>query len=314
MKPLVSVCVLTYNHEKYIRQCLEGIMSQKCSFPFEVLIHDDASSDGTAEIIREFEERYPDVIKPIYETENQYSKGMANISALFNFPRAAGRYIAMCEGDDYWNDESKLEKQISYMELNEGCTISFHSAHMISDGKLAPKLMRPYRSDLMIDPEDIIDKTVGYPMASMIVRTKIMMELPDFYMDAPIGDIPMQLLMAAHGYGWYIDEPMCTYRYGVPGSFTAGMFSEDAERIQSEYAVSIVHMYEQYDSYTHEKYHEAVLSAARRVWYSTMVNLKKWDEIFSEENRPFYKELTFLTRLGLRFERYFPGLYRLLKG
>ena len=94
-RPAVSICCLAYNHEKYIRDALDSFLAQKTSFPIEVLIHDDASTDGTADIIREYEKKYPDIIKPVYQTENQYSKGVKNISGIFNFPRAKGRYIAM---------------------------------------------------------------------------------------------------------------------------------------------------------------------------------------------------------------------------
>ena len=115
-RPLVSICCLAFNHEPYIREALEGFLMQKTDFPIEVLIHDDASTDGTASIIREYEERFPDIIKPIYQTENQYSKGIKNISGIFNFPRAKGKYIAMCEGDDYWTDPYKLQKQIDFLD------------------------------------------------------------------------------------------------------------------------------------------------------------------------------------------------------
>ncbi|HHX61228.1 MAG TPA: glycosyltransferase [Epulopiscium sp.] len=101
--PLVSICCLAYNHEKFIRQALDGFIMQESNFPIEVLIHDDASTDDTANIIREYEKKYPEIIKPIYQTENQYSKGVG-ISVTYNFPRAKGKYIAMCEGDDYWTD------------------------------------------------------------------------------------------------------------------------------------------------------------------------------------------------------------------
>ena len=97
--PLVSVCTLAYNHEPYIRECLDGILMQKTNFAFELLIHDDASTDGTADIIREYETKYPDIIKPIYQTENQYRKRI-RINSTYNFPRAKGKYIALCEGDD----------------------------------------------------------------------------------------------------------------------------------------------------------------------------------------------------------------------
>jgi len=90
---------------------------QKTNFPVEILIHDDASTDGTADIIREYEAQYPDIIKPIYQTENQYSKGI-KISQVYQFPRAKGKYIALCEGDDYWIDPYKLQKQVDFLEAN----------------------------------------------------------------------------------------------------------------------------------------------------------------------------------------------------
>jgi len=114
---LVSICCLAYNHEPYIRECLEGFMMQKTTFPFEVLIHDDASTDNTATIIREYEAQYPDIIKPIYQSENQYSKGVG-VTRVYQFSRAKGKYIAMCEGDDYWTDPYKLQKQVDFLEAN----------------------------------------------------------------------------------------------------------------------------------------------------------------------------------------------------
>ena len=116
VKPLVSISCITYNHAPYIRQCLEGFITQKTNFAYEVLIHDDASTDGTSEIIQEYENKYPDIIKPIYESENQYHKGVPIGSEVWNVPRAQGKYIALCEGDDYWTDPNKLQKQVDYME------------------------------------------------------------------------------------------------------------------------------------------------------------------------------------------------------
>ena len=117
--PLVSICCITFNHEKYIDQTLEGFLMQKTNFSFEILIHDDASTDATADIIREYEAKYPNIIKPIYQTENQFSKGIRSMYGVFNFPRATGKYIAMCEGDDYWIDENKLQSQADFLEQNE---------------------------------------------------------------------------------------------------------------------------------------------------------------------------------------------------
>jgi glycosyltransferase involved in cell wall biosynthesis len=116
--PLVSICCITYNHKQYIQKCIEGFLMQKTTFQFEVLIHDDASKDGTSEIIRQFELLYPNIVKPILQTENQYSKGVRNITSRYNFSRSKGKYIAMCEGDDYWTDPYKLQKQVDFLEKN----------------------------------------------------------------------------------------------------------------------------------------------------------------------------------------------------
>ena len=192
---MVSVCCITYNQVSYIRDALEGFVNQQTDFAYEVLIHDDASSDGTAEIIREYAKRYPDRIFPILQTENQYSKGLTNVSGTFNFPRARGKYIAMCEGDDYWTDMHKLQKQVDYLEANPGCSLCFHSAKIEVQGKaLTEHAMRPYMGSRMISPEEIIDKTSGYPTASLMFYREMVAELPEFYNNAPIADIPLQLV------------------------------------------------------------------------------------------------------------------------
>ena len=132
---MVSICCITFNQKDYIRDALDGFLKQKTDFSYEILIHDDASSDGTGEIIREYALRFPDRIFPILQTENQYSRGLTNISGTFNFPRARGRYIAMCEGDDYWTDENKLQQQVDFMEAHPDCSICFHSAAVEVQGK-----------------------------------------------------------------------------------------------------------------------------------------------------------------------------------
>lgn len=127
---MVSVSCLVYNHEPYLRQCFDGFVMQQTTFPIEILVHDDASTDHSADIIREYTEKYPDLFKPIFQTENQYSKGV-KISMEYQIPRAKGKYIAMCEGDDYWTDPLKLQKQVDFLEGHEDYVLAFHDASMI---------------------------------------------------------------------------------------------------------------------------------------------------------------------------------------
>lgn len=124
---MVSIYCITYNHAKYIRDALEGFVSQITDFRFEAIVHDDASTDGTDEIIMEYARKYPDIIKPILEVENQYSKGHGSIGKVCN-PCMRGKYIAECEGDDYWTDPNKLQKQVDFLESHPDYTLCFHNA------------------------------------------------------------------------------------------------------------------------------------------------------------------------------------------
>lgn len=121
---IVSIRCLVYNHEPYLRQCLDGFVMQKTNFKFEAIVHDDASTDGSAAIIREYAEKYPDIIKPIFETENQYSKHDGSLTRIMN-AEMRGKYIAYCEGDDYWTDPLKLQKQVDILEKNSDVTMVY---------------------------------------------------------------------------------------------------------------------------------------------------------------------------------------------
>lgn len=120
---IVTIQCITYNHEPYIRQCLEGFVMQKTNFRFEAIVHDDASTDGTAVIVKEYAEKYPDIIKPIFETENQYSKHDGSLSRIMD-EHTHGKYVAICEGDDYWIDPLKLQKQVDFLEANPEYSMS----------------------------------------------------------------------------------------------------------------------------------------------------------------------------------------------
>ena len=136
-KPLVVIRCLAFNQEKYIRQCLEGFVSQETDFPFVAIVHDDASTDGTADIIREYESRYPDIILPIYETENQYSKHDGSLRGIMQkaVDSTGAKYIAFCEGDDYWTDTHKLQKQCDFMEAHPECSLTYHACrNLYEDG------------------------------------------------------------------------------------------------------------------------------------------------------------------------------------
>ena len=142
MEPMVSICCAAYNHAPYIAQALESFLAQ--DVPIEILVHDDASTDGTQDILRDYARRYPDVVRPLFETENQYSRGVA-IDPTFNYPRARGKYIALCEGDDCWCDPHKLRRQVDYMEAHPDCTFCFTNGVIRdADGRAPDRPFLPY--------------------------------------------------------------------------------------------------------------------------------------------------------------------------
>ena len=165
---IVSVDCTAFNHEKFIQQALDGFLSQKTSFPIEILVHDDASTDNTAVIIQEYEKKYPRLIRPIYQTENQYSKG-ARISFDYQFPRARGKYIAICEGDDYWTDPNKLQMQVDFLESHPDYSMCFHGAEEQNEENLYTDSEHNLVQDKDYTAEDLLDHWI-IPTASIVMR------------------------------------------------------------------------------------------------------------------------------------------------
>ena len=144
-KPLVTVLCTTFNHERFIRDAIHGFLMQRTTFPFRVVIHDDASTDRTAVLVKDYEARYPKIIKGVYQKKNLYSNGLSR--RPFVKPLLLGKYIARCEGDDYWSDSLKLHKQIEFMELNRDCAMTFHP-YIIYDDTLKEVIGPPGRTSL----------------------------------------------------------------------------------------------------------------------------------------------------------------------
>lgn len=316
-EPLVSISCITYNHGPYIRRAMEGFLSQKTDFPFEILIHDDASTDDTQEILREYEARYPELIRPIYRKENQYSKGICNVSGAFNFPRARGKYIAMCEGDDYWTDDRKLQTQVSYMEAHPECSMTFHSAKIISEGKtFVRREIRPYRESRQVPAEEVINKPYNYPTASLVFKAELGKQLPGWYHECPIGDVPVHIFMAAHGSVYYFDRPMSVYRLGAADSWTTSMLKGDEEARRNKnlkHLADLTRMYEAFDRDTEGRYHEAVAQALLREDFLTKLNLREFGAVLEPENRKYVRELPQPQRFLLDLEARCPALYEGLR-
>ena len=310
----VSICCITYNHKKYIEQTLKSFLEQDVDFKYEILIHDDASSDGTADIIRKYEKLYPDIIKPIYQTVNQYSIGITNVSQRYNFPRVRGKYVAICEGDDYWTDKYKLKKQVAILESDPNISLCFHAAKAISMDKSFPESnIRPYKNDRFVSAFEVIDKTSAYPTASLMFPYKCIKELPDFFATAPVMDIPLQIILASKGLCFYMDSFMSVYRVGVSGSWTGDMQKGNYIKKQLQYFEEIKATYKAFDAYTNFSYSSAVKNAINRIFFLILVNTKDYKQVLSKKYSTFFNELSPRTRFFIKLEFYFPFVYNFIR-
>lgn len=211
---IVSICCVTYNHEKYIAQCLDGFLMQKTTFAFEILVHDDASTDSTADIIRAYSEKYPDVIKPILQTENQYSKGV-KISAVFNYPRAQGKYLALCEGDDYWTDANKLQKQVDFLETHPDFVGTAHNVDTIDENGVHTGYF-PWRPEGVFDRAAALNFEMPGQVSSLVFRNifrGMKPKLLDCYLNNDAnGDARLALLLGCTGPVYCFEACMSCYR------------------------------------------------------------------------------------------------------
>lgn len=184
---MVTIRCLAYNHEPYIRQCLEGFVMQKTNFRFEAIVHDDASTDGTAAIIREYAEKYPDIIKPIFETENQYSKRDGSLRRIMD-AHTHGKYVATCEGDDYWIDPLKLQKQVDFLEKHPECVYSCHRYYIYNELTKEKYLAsNKYFDNSPSDTEFIFD--LAYPFScDWVTKTLTCLFKREVYENCVIGN------------------------------------------------------------------------------------------------------------------------------
>jgi glycosyltransferase involved in cell wall biosynthesis len=214
-EPLVSICCATYNHGQYIRDAMGGFLMQKTAFPVEILIHDDASTDNTADIVREYEEKYPQLIKTIYQTTNQWSKG--NKPGRINRLRARGKYLAYCEGDDYWIDPCKLQKQVEFLETHPEYGLVHTDFNVFDDA--SGKIKSFGNPEKVVPQGEIFEKL----LCANFIGTHTIMAKRNLLIEADsendssnknwmMGDYPLWLEISKHHKIGYIEQVTSVYR------------------------------------------------------------------------------------------------------
>jgi glycosyltransferase involved in cell wall biosynthesis len=212
--PLVSVCIITYNHEKFIRQCLEGVVMQKTSFPVEVIIGEDCSTDNTRKIIEEFEAAYPHLIKPLYHSKNV---GGARNGYEFCYPLLSGKYIAICEGDDYWTDPHKLQKQVDFLEQHPDFAFCFHRADSVDENSHFINGQAATDKITLYNQKDIFH--ISIPTLSVVFR-KCFDKIPPEMFKARSGDTFLFGLLSGYGKAADLGFLGASYRKHQGGVFS----------------------------------------------------------------------------------------------
>jgi len=222
---------MVYNHAPFLRQCLDGFVMQKTTFKFEAIVHDDASTDGSSDIIREYAEKYPYIIIPILEEVNQYSKPGVSLGRIMN-NACRGKYIAMCEGDDYWTDPLKLQKQVNFMENHPDCTMSFTNAMFHIENSDEEDSVFGNAANRYYSGEELFSHWI-VPTASVLYRhsvldsnlyQKVLTDKNLLY-----GDTPLVLTCAHFGDVYGMSDITCVYRKHDKG--VTSLDSNSVERL-----------------------------------------------------------------------------------
>lgn len=217
-KIVVSICCVTYNHESFIKNCLDGFVSQITDFNYEILIHDDASSDKTQSIIRIYEDKYPDKIQGIYQSENQWIKNGRNPLLKILFPMVQGKYIALCEGDDYWTDPYKLQKQAKFLDNNNEYSMIFHRINQIINNTISPfEYHKTWDHEKDFSANDL---ALGNFIPTPSVMFRNFKQMPAFFEKVSIVDYALHLYNSQLGKIKYMPDYMTNYRIHDAGVFS----------------------------------------------------------------------------------------------
>lgn len=263
VEPLVSICSITYNHETFVEKTLDGFTSQITDFLFEILIHDDCSTDRTKDILARFAQTYAGPIQILYEDENQFSKGV-NIAFDILLPLVRGKYVAICEGDDWWTDPNKLQTQISFMEAHPECSLTVHNGIRQNCATGEETIINPFAQEGFLSEDEMYFSFMNNPpTASFVVRTDALTCFPEYLRRAPVVDDVLRLYCYEQGPVYYFDKVMCFRSFQHRGSWNV-MLQEDLQLFEN-YTVRLLEFYERHDQHTNFRHHEVIQKVRRKI-------------------------------------------------
>lgn len=281
---VVSVIITTYNHKSYIEQCLESILSQETNFIFEILIGEDQSSDGTRQICQKYEQRFPDKIRLFMRNRENviYIKGKPtgryNFIATIN--EAKGKYISICEGDDYWSDPLKLQKQVDLLEANPNLIACHHWQTMAikKDGKFvvveAPTENQGYYPKAVATVEDLFANRVRLKTRTVLFRNIIDADFfPPWFYKVAFGDVPLSYLLGKHGDFGFINEPMAVYRNTQEGASTTGLKEMGWKKFKVQHFKNWIAIWDHANTLYGYRYHTQATATVLDFYKTIVANL-----------------------------------------
>ncbi len=308
-KPKFSVCCTTYNHEKYLSRCLESLVSQKTDFDYEILVFEDKSTDGTKEILAQFANEYPEKIIPLYQEENRYRKDV-HVFENHVFPLVRGEYIALCEGDDFWTDENKLQKQADALDAYADCKLCVHKTVLgDEDGNFLGGYLPPIDYDTGIYKTDEFLKmgylhTTSYAFRASDLEGYLKTGL---YKTADVFDVPLLNYFAMLGSVYYFNETLSCYRVGRKNNWTN---NHDG----AKHCDSMIKTLDAIDEYFGRKWTKSLDKARFDNLLIGCYAKRNFSDIKGKRWRPFIKKLPFKKRAEIRIGISFPWIIKLKDG
>ena len=313
---MVSILCTAYNHQEYIAQTLESFLSQKTDFPFEILVSDDASTDKTAEIIRDYAARYPDIIRVWFMEENFFSKG-GNFYTEYFFPNARGRYICICEGDDYWTDDSKLQRQVDFLNAHPDYSACVHNTMLhYCDGSQKDRPLLDRSGDGDVSMELIIQGTSkSFHTSSLMARREIITDTQDFYHVAyshGFTDQANDLWLRLNGKIRYIDRIMSVYRIGSGRAAWSSGVDYQYDKLKN-FVTGKRDMFRAFLPHVPEEYRELAQQGLLQHEFELMYIEGRDREQRREPYRSILRRQSFSYRLKNFVKSYFPAVQRLYR-
>lgn len=303
----VSIICVTYCHEKYLRKALDGFLSQKTDFKFEILVHDDASGDETPNIMREYEQKYPDIVRAVYQKENLYSKGV-RITDEILLPMVRGKYMAFCEGDDYWCDDNKLQKQFDFLESHPEYTVCVHNTrdmYLKSGKSVIP--FGDKEKDLTL--EDVVMRgSQSFHYSSQLVRTDFYKKLPEFVkLGGMVEDYPDSVYYVLDGRVFYMPEIMSVHIIGTETSWTRTILPFHETRAQ--FYTDIINMLKAANEYSEHKYDALFTEAIEFNEYNRLQARQDYKSLVKVKK--YYGREIFIVRVIYKLFSWFPFLIKI---